>query len=200
MYNMILCEENNLYFELNLNFSILKKYAKMLRVEIAMLLKIFLKVIQSQEITKAVQKGPYKTYVMCLVTQLCLTLFDPMDCTPSGSSVHGDSPGKNTGVGCHNLLQGTFPTQGWNPGLLHCRRILYCLSHQGSPLHDLVQYQNQKIVIAIKCVYKSVSFLSNVQFCVFTTWKIQNCSIPQRCHPLQSPQPFHLPSLTLYYH
>ena len=62
---MILCEENNLYFELNLNFSILKKYAKMLRMEIAMLLKIFLKVIQSQEIAKAVQKGPYKTYVMC---------------------------------------------------------------------------------------------------------------------------------------
>ena len=162
MYNMILCEENNLYFELNLNFSILKKYAKMLRVEIAMLLKIFLKVIQSQEITKAVQKGPYKTYVMCLVTQLCLTLFDPMDCTPSGSSVHGDSPGKNARVGCHAFFQGIFPTQGWNPGLLHCRRILYCLSHQGSPLHDLVQYQNQKIVIAIKCVYKSVSFLSHV--------------------------------------
>ena len=44
-----------------------------------------------------------------------------------------DSPGKNTGVGYHGLLQGIFPTQGWNPGLLHCRRILYRLSHQGSP-------------------------------------------------------------------
>ena len=42
------------------------------------------------------------------------------------------SPGKNTGVDCHSLLQGMFPTQGLNPGLLHCRRILYCLSHQGS--------------------------------------------------------------------
>ena len=42
-----------------------------------------------------------------------------------------NSPGKNTGVGCHSLLQGIFPTQGWNPGLLHCRRILYHLSHQG---------------------------------------------------------------------
>ena len=41
-----------------------------------------------------------------------------------------DSPGKNTGVGCHFLLQDIFPTQGWNPGLLHCKRILYCLSHQ----------------------------------------------------------------------
>ena len=44
-----------------------------------------------------------------------------------------DSPGKNTGVGCHSLLQGIFPTQGSNPGLLRCRQTLYCLSHQGSP-------------------------------------------------------------------
>ena len=36
-----------------------------------------------------------------------------------------DFPGKNTGVGCHTLLQGIFPTQGWNPCLLHCRQILY---------------------------------------------------------------------------
>ena len=49
-----------------------------------------------------------------------------------GSSVHGDSPGKNTGVGCHFLLQGIFPNQGWNPGLLHCSQILYQLSHQGN--------------------------------------------------------------------
>ena len=57
----------------------------------------------------------------------------PMDCSPPGSSVHGDSPGKKTGVGCHALLQGIFPTQGLNSGHLHCRRILYHLSHQGSP-------------------------------------------------------------------
>ena len=56
-----------------------------------------------------------------------------MDCSPPGSSVHGDSPGKNTGVGCHALLRGIFPTQGLNPGLPHCRWILYHLSHQGSP-------------------------------------------------------------------
>ena len=54
---------------------------------------------------------------MCLVAHSCLALFDPMDCSPPGSSVHGNSPGKNTGVGCHALLQGIFPTQGWNPGL-----------------------------------------------------------------------------------
>ena len=70
--------------------------------------------------------------VLCLVAQLCLTLCDPMDCSLPGSSVHRDSPGKNTGVFCHALLQGNFPTQGLNPGLPHCRQILYCLSHQRS--------------------------------------------------------------------
>ena len=53
--------------------------------------------------------------------QSCPTLCDPMDCGPPG----WDSPGKNTGVACHFLLQGIFPPQGSNPQLLHCRRILY---------------------------------------------------------------------------
>ena len=44
-----------------------------------------------------------------------------------------NSPGQNTGVGCHSLLQRIFPTQGSNPGLLNCRQILYQLSYQGSP-------------------------------------------------------------------
>ena len=66
--------------------------------------------------------------VLCLVTQSCPTLCNPMNYSPTGSSVHGDSPGKNTGVGCHALLQGIFPTQGSNPGLPNCRRILYHLS------------------------------------------------------------------------
>ena len=44
-----------------------------------------------------------------------------------------DSPGKNTGVGSHYLLQGISLIQGLNPSLLHCRWILYHLTHQGSP-------------------------------------------------------------------
>ena len=60
------------------------------------------------------------------------TLCDPMDCTPPDSSVYGDSPGKNTGVDSHSLFQGIFPTHRLNPGLLHCKQILYGLSHQGS--------------------------------------------------------------------
>ena len=71
--------------------------------------------------------------VLCLMAQLCSALCDPMDCSPPGSFVHGDSPGKNAGVGCHAFFQWIFPTQGWNPGLLHWRWVLYSLSHQGSP-------------------------------------------------------------------
>ena len=62
--------------------------------------------------------------VLCLVTQFCLTFCNPMSCSPPGSSVHGDSPGQNTGLGCHPLGEGIFPTQGSNPGLLHCRQTL----------------------------------------------------------------------------
>ena len=48
-----------------------------------------------------------------------------------------DFPGNSTGVGCHFLLQGIFPTQGLNAGLPHCRQMLYSLSHQGSPMTNL---------------------------------------------------------------
>ena len=114
----------------------------------------------------------YLVFVLCLISQSCLTLCDPMDCSPPGSSVHGilqarilewvampssrgsSSPGiepksptlqadslpseppgkpKNTGVSSLSLLQGIFPTQGSNPGLLRCRQILYQLNYQGSP-------------------------------------------------------------------
>ena len=57
-----------------------------------------------------------------------------MDCSLPGCSVHGYSPGKNTGVSCHVLLHGIVPTQGLNPILLHCRQILYHLYHQGSSI------------------------------------------------------------------
>ena len=78
----------------------------------------------------AVPQGPA---VLCLVAQACPTLCNPMDCSPPGPSVHGDSPGMNTRVGCHALLQGIFPTQGSNPGLPPCRQILYHLSHKPQP-------------------------------------------------------------------
>ena len=63
------------------------------------------------------------------VTQSCLTLCDPMVCSLPGFSCPWDFPGNSTGVDCHFLLQGIFPTQGSNPGLPHCRQTLYRLSH-----------------------------------------------------------------------
>ena len=71
-----------------------------------------------------------------------------------GSSGHGDSPGKNPGVGCHALLQGFFPTQGLNPGLPHCRWILYHLSHQESPLN----VQNKLKLLLTSFLRKKIFF------------------------------------------
>ena len=66
----------------------------------------------------------YILHCCCLVTKSCLTLCHPMNCVaPPVSSC--PFPGKNTGVGCHFLLQGIFLTQGLNLCLLHCRQILY---------------------------------------------------------------------------
>ena len=76
--------------------------------------------------------------------QPCPTLCDPTGLQPASSSVYGDSPGKNTGMGCHALLQGIFPAQELNtpPGDLPnpgieprspALQVLYHLSHQGNP-------------------------------------------------------------------
>ena len=76
--------------------------------------------------------------MLCLIAQSSPTLCDPMDYNPPGSSVHGDSPDKNTEKGCH--VQGIFPTQGSNPGIPHCRMILYQLSYQGKEMATPLQY------------------------------------------------------------
>ena len=72
------------------------------------------------------------------------------------------SPSKNTGVGCHFLLQAIFWTQGSNLGLLHCRQILYCLSHQGSLLRP---YCSLLLPRAMIC-----SFIQGV----IRTWEASN--------------------------
>ena len=76
------------------------------------------------------------------VAQSCPTL-----CDPHGLYRPWNSPGQNTWVGSHSLLQGIFPTQGSNPGLTHCRRILYQLSHKGSPRIFLNQESNQGLAL-----------------------------------------------------
>ena len=72
-------------------------------------------------------------YVNMFVTQSCLTLCDSMDCSPPGSSVHGILQATILEWIVISFPGGIFPTQGLNLSFLHCRWILYCLSHQGSP-------------------------------------------------------------------
>ena len=62
-----------------------------------------------------------QSFMKVKVTQSCPTLCDPTDYSPLGFSVQGDSPGKNA----NGILHGIFPTQVSDPGLLHCRQILY---------------------------------------------------------------------------
>ena len=87
--------------------------------------------------------GVWIRFLCCAWSRM--TLCDPIYCNPPGSSVLGDSPGKNNGVGCHALLQGIFPIQGSNPGLPHCTQILYRLSQKGCPrLLEWVAYPFSK--------------------------------------------------------
>ena len=83
--------------------------------------------------TQAFLYSMYVIYGMCCSESLsCVWCWESMDCSPPGSSFHGDFPGKITPVSYHTLLQGIFPTQGSNPGLSHCSQILYHLSHHRS--------------------------------------------------------------------
>ena len=70
-----------------------------------------------------------------LVTQSFPILCHPMDYSLPGTSVHGIFQARISEVGCYFLLQGIVHTLGLNPGLLHCRQILYHLSHHGSPIN-----------------------------------------------------------------
>ena len=62
-----------------------------------------------------------------------ITLLRPRGLQPARLFFPRNSPGQDTGVGSHSLLQGSFPPPGLKLGLLHCRQIFYHLSHQGSP-------------------------------------------------------------------
>ena len=85
-----------------------------------------------------------ETYILWSesASQSCLTLCEPMDCSPPGSFCPLNSPGKNIRVGSHSLLQGIFPTKGSNPHFLHYRQILYHLNHQGSLHTHSVQFSH----------------------------------------------------------
>ena len=77
-----------------------------------------------------------------------------------------NSAGQNTGVGSHSLLQGNFPIQGSNPGLLHSRWILYNLSHQGCPIKIRTTVNRKTSTIV------SLTTLNPWTVYITTNWKI----------------------------
>ena len=117
--------------------------------------------------------------------RLFVTLYSPWN-----------SPGQNTVVGSPSLLQGIFPTQGSNPGLSHCRRILYQLSHKGSPRTlGLVAYpfsrgsswpRNRTGVSCITGVF-------------FTNWAIREAQNPFRSETLFTREIHLKPNITIYF-
>ena len=97
------------------------------------------------------------------VTQSCLTFCNPMECP-------WNFLGQNTGVGSLSLSQGIFPTQGSNPGLLHCRQILYQLSHKGSATRFLFAPAGRGPG-AVSASSRDASFLGRVMW----TLKFKKC-------------------------
>ena len=82
--------------------------------------------------------------VKVLVAQSCLTLCNPMDYSPPGSSIHGILEAGILEWIAMPFSRGIFPTQVLNPGLPNYRQILYCLSFQGSPWGYLCQLSGYK--------------------------------------------------------
>ena len=79
-------------------------------------------------------------YTKVKITELCSTLWDPIDCSLAGSSVHGILQARILEWVAIPFIQGIIPTQGLNQGLLHCRWILYQLSYQESLVMCIMEY------------------------------------------------------------
>ena len=103
--------------------------------------------------------------MLCLATQSCPTLFNPTD--PPGSSVHGHSPGKNTGVGCHALLQGGLPNPGTEPGLPALRADSLRTEPPGKPRESL--RGGKIILITTKSKKHDRMFLNHLKPATFDT-------------------------------
>ena len=128
-----------------------------------------------------------------------------MDCCQSGSSVHGDSPDKNTWAGCHALLQGIFPSQGSNPGLPHCRQVLYHLSHQkaqefwiGMPIFSSGGFSRPRNWTGVSCIAGRF-FPSLATRQAHNSISVQFSSVSQLCPTLCDPMNLSTPGLPVHH-
>ena len=119
----------------------------------------------------------------CLVAKSCPTLCDPMDCRGAPFSrvlCPWNSLGENTGVGCHCLLQGLFPTQGSDPGLLHHRRALYCwATREAQRIHTLWWYRfpvTVHLILDLSIIMSTSGFYS---FSQSAAWVPHFLKVPQ---------------------
>ena len=128
-----------------------------------------------------------------LVTQSCLTLCHLMNCVACQTPLSLEFSRQEYWSGCYFLLQGIFPIQGLNQGLLCCKQILYCLSHQGSPLYEhfccSVAQSHLTLCNPIDCsmpgfpVHHQLLDLAQTHVMEF------GCDAIQPSHPLSSPSP-----------
>ena len=99
--------------------------------------------------------------VVCLVAKLNQTLLRPHGLWPARLLCPWDFSGKNTRMGCHFLLKGIFPTQGWNPCLLHWQADSLLLSDRGNPLPDYYYAYLIKRTLEIYCLCMKSLFKMN---------------------------------------
>ena len=92
-----------------------------------------------------------------------------------------NSPGNNTGVGCHPLLQGIFLTQGSNPGLLHCRQTLYHPSHQGESIRILFKMT----MLCLSTYLRHYEFLIGHNETESLIWGQQSFEVEAKIHTMR---------------
>ena len=110
---------------------------------------------------------------------------------PHGLYIPRNSPGQNIGVGSLSLLQGIFPIQGSNPGLPHCRWILYQLSHKENPrILERVAYPFS----SGSSRPRNPSRISYIAGKFFTNWTIRTCVVD-----FGYPHPFYIPTYPLHF-
>ena len=104
-------------------------------------------------------------YIVAVQPLSRVQLLQPHGLQPARLLCPWNSPGKNTGVDCHFLLQGIFPTQELNQGLLNCRQILFQLRYEGSPVHSFEEINTQGLIISffLLCLCLEISKTKNLR-------------------------------------